>query len=443
MKGSLRDRAGAIAARHGRRTLVILAVILCVGAALRFDRVVNPIHDPGDDAAAYYALSAALYEHGSYGDADFQNSSDWSPGAPLVYAGVYYLTGGARQGAARGLNALLGIAAILVAYALGRRLRSEPTGLIAAAGVAVYPPFIHTTGALLSEAPALFILPAAVLAFLWADQRRHPAAWLLPGFLFGLTALIRPEYLLVGVAFGVLALVREWRRAGWRPGALAALALALAFLVPVVPWTVRNFVVLDRFVPLSTGSGKALYVGTYLPADGDYQRVKAILVERYLGRDLEPGSAALDRVDPTPLFDRVAERYPELSRDAALGKIGKQNLGNYLTDHPLDYLAMVARKVGRMWGTGVGPAMEGAPGKIAQLLLLALAIAGFAMLARRRRWEAIAFAIPIVAITLIGAVTLAPNRRNEILMTLVIPLAALALAGAAARIRRRAAPSAS
>ena len=152
----------------------------------------------------------------------------------------------------------------------------------------------------------------------------------------------------------MLALVREWRRGGWRGGALATVLLLLAFLVPVLPWTVRNYVVLDRFVPLSTGGGKALYVGSYLPADGDYQRVKAILAERYLGRDLEPGSAALDRVDPVPLFNRVAARYPDLPRDTALGKIGKQNLRDDITEHPLDYAAMLVRKVGRMWGSGVG-----------------------------------------------------------------------------------------
>ena len=87
-------------------------------------------------------------------------------------------------------------------------------------------------------------------------------------------------------------------------------------LLPIVPWTIRNTIVLDRVVPISTGGGKALYVGTYLPADGEYQRVKALLVERYLHRDLDPDSEALEEVDPTPLFDRVAARYPDLPRDS-------------------------------------------------------------------------------------------------------------------------------
>ncbi len=424
--------------RYGRRTVAILALILVVGFALRADRVVHPIERPGDDAAAYLDLSRSLYEDGTYGSPAFENTSDWSPGAPLLYASAFYATGGVREGTVRILNTILGCLGIVVVFALGLRLGSRATGLLAAGAVAVYPPFIHSTGAILSEPPAFLTLPAAVLAFLWADERRSPAAWLLPGFLFGLTALIRPEYLAVGVAFALLALIREWRRGGWGSGALVTALLLLAFLVPVLPWTVRNYVVLDRFVPLSTGGGKALYVGSFLPADGDYQRVKAILVKRYLGRDLEPGSPALDRVDPVPLFNRVAARYPDLPRDSALGRIGKQNLRDDISEHPLDYAAMLGRKVARMWGTGVGPAMDTIPGRIAQRLLLALALVGLALLAWRRRWEAIVFAIPIATITAIGAVSLAANRRNEILMTLVIPLAATAASEGADWIRSRA-----
>ena len=140
---------------------------------------------------------------------------------------------------------------------------------------------------------------------------------------------------------------------------------------------------LDRVVPISTGSGKALYVGTYLPADGEYQRVKAILVERYEGRDLAPDSAALDEVDPTPLFDRVADRYPDLPRDSALGKIGKENFSTYFGEDPLGYLAMTARKVGRMWSSGVGEAMSSGVGRAVQILLVALGLAGFVLLGLR------------------------------------------------------------
>ncbi len=441
--GSAANRIRALPERHGRLTLTLLALILALGFGLRAYRVVEPLKTPGDDSRAYYALSKALYEEGSYGGPGFRDSSDWSPGAPLLYAAAFYATGGAREGTARIVELLLGVAAIVVVFLLAKRIAGRGAGLLAAFGVAVYPPFIHSTGALMSEPPAIFTLPAAVLAFLWASNQAAPprAAWRfsVPGFLFGLTALIRPEYLVVGAAFAALAAIRVGRARGWRPGFAATAVLVTALLLPIVPWAVRNLVALDRFVPISTGGGKALYVGTYLPADGEYQRVKALLVERYLRRSLEPGSEALDRVNPTPLFDRVASRYPNLPRDAALGKVGKENFSEYFAEDPTGYLGMTGRKVWRMWSGGVGEAMSSTPGRAVQVLIVVLGLAGATALARARRWwELIAMATPIVLVTAVGAASLAAPRRNEVLMTLVFPLAAAALAqGGAALSSRR------
>jgi len=429
------DQIRALPERYGRTTLVLLGLILVLGLGLRAYRVVEPLASPGDDAHAYYALSKSLYVEGSYGGPTFEDPSDWSPGAPLLYAASFYATGGAREGTARIVEALLGLAAIVVVFALGRRIACAPAGLVAAFCVAVYPPFIHSTGALMSEPPAILTLPTAVLAFLWASDQPRLRGWLLPGLLFGLTALIRPEYLIVGAAFVLLALIRVGRERGWRPGARGAALLLVAFVLPMVPWTIRNYDVLGRFVPISTGGGKALYVGTFLPADGEYLRVKALLARRYLHRDLDPNSEALDAVNPTPLFNRVAARYPKLPRDSALGKIGKQNFSHYFGADPLGYLGMTVRKVGRMWSSGVGEAMSSTAGRAMQLLIVALALAGFAVLAWRRWWwELAAMATPIVLVTLIGAASLAASRRNEVLMTLVFPLAGAALSRGAAAL---------
>ncbi len=475
----------ALPQSYGKRTLIALALIALLGLVVRAYVVVNPVANPADDSHAYYALSKALYEEGSFGGPEFDDSSDWSPGAPFLYAAAFYATGGAREGTARIVEALLGMATILVVFALGRRLGtaieqrrgrdavgSDPTwkrqplgsaaGLFAAFAVAVYPPFLHSTGELMSEPPAMLTLPAAVLAFLWASdsgenalvpgmrkEERSQWAWAVPGLLFGLTAMFRPEYLLVGAAFVVLAFVRIARPRGgagggdrprdWAGGLAGAAVLLVALVLPILPWTIRNVVVLERLVPISTGGGKALYTGTYLPADGEYQRVKAILVERYEHRRLDPNSEALNEVDPTPLFSKVANeeiaKHPGLTRDEALGKVGKENFSKYFGEDPVGYLAMTARKVGRMWSSGVGEAMDGTAGRVVQILLVLAGLAGFALLGLRRRWwELVALATPILLVTLVGAVTLAAPRRNEVLMTLVFPLVGLALSSGLAAI---------
>ncbi|HTU14887.1 MAG TPA: phospholipid carrier-dependent glycosyltransferase [Solirubrobacterales bacterium] len=445
-----RSRFQTLVERHGKKTLIALAVIVMVGFGLRMNMVVNPLADPGDDAFAYRALAESLYEEKSYGGENFNTPSDWSPGAPLIYAGAYYLTGGVRDGVGRGVEALMGTAAILLAYLLSLRLsRRRSAALLAAAFVAAYPPFIHSTGALMSEPAAIFTLPAAVLAFLWADSRGSPWAWLLPGLLFGLTALIRPEYLAVAFVFGLLLVVRAWRASGpdtsakLKRTALVAVAFAAAIFVPIVPWTIHNYVVLDRFVPITTGGGKATFVGTYLPGDGEHQQVKAALYEKYTGIALDGNSDAVEKLDPEPLLTETADRYkeeigePDLSRDAALGRLGKENFEKYVKEDPVGYAGMTVRKIGRMWGTGIGEAMSSPLGALIQKGLVLAGLAGLVLLAWRRPWEAIAMGLPIVVVTAVGAATLAPPRRNEILMTLVLPLAAVALADAAAWIAGR------
>jgi 4-amino-4-deoxy-L-arabinose transferase-like glycosyltransferase len=445
---ALRHWFRSLPARYGRRTLIALAVIAALGLGLRAVAVVHPVADPADDSHAYYALAKSLYEEGSYGGPEFHSeaTSDWSPGAPWLYAGLFVVTGGPREGTIRILEALMGVGTILVVFFLGWRLGGRWPALLGALGVSIYPPFIHSVGEIMSEPPAMLSLPAAILAFLWAWDRtaaRGPDGargsawtWLLPGFLFGATAMFRPEYTLVAGAFVVFAAVRWARRREWAFGATAIALMLVALLLPIVPWTIRNIVVLDRLVPISTGGGKALYVGTFYPADGEYQRVKAILYERETGESLPPDSQALNEVNPTELFNHVwKSRYPELERDAAFSKIGKENFSKYFGEHPLGYLGMTARKIGRMWSSGVGEFMDSGAGRAIQIALVLLGIAGLVLLGFARRWwETLCFAAPIVLVTVVGAITLAAPRRNEILMTLIFPLAGLALSTAAAAL---------
>jgi 4-amino-4-deoxy-L-arabinose transferase-like glycosyltransferase len=441
---SLRNWFRSLPAHYGRRTLIALLAIAALGLAFRAVAVVHPVADPADDSHAYYALAKSLYTEGSYGGPEFHSeaTSDWSPGAPWLYAGLFVVTGGPREGTIRILEALMGVATILVVFLLGWRLGGRWPALLGALGVAIYPPFIHSVGEIMSEPPAMLSLPAAILAFLWAwdrtaarsDGTRGSAwVWLVPGFLFGATAMFRPEYSLVAGAFVVFAAVRwAWRRE-WAFGASAIALMLVALLLPIVPWTIRNIVVLDRLVPISTGGGKALYVGTFYPADGEYARVKAILYQRETGESLPPNSQALNEVDPTPLFNHVwKSRYPELERDAAFSKIGKENLSRYFGEDPLGYLGMTARKIGRMWSSGVGEFMATGLGRAIQVVLVLLGIAGLVLLGFARRWwETLCLATPILLVTAVGAISLAAPRRNEILMTLIFPLAGLALARAA------------
>ena len=366
------DRIRALPERYGRRTLIVLAAIAVLGLGLRAYAVVDPVADPADDSHAYYALSKALYEEGSFGGKEFHDSSDWSPGAPLLYAAAFYATGGAREGTARIVEALLGLGAILVVFLLGERLGGRRAGLLAAFAVAVYPPFIHSTGELMSEPPAILTLPAAVLAFLWAAERDGSRAWLVPGPAVradgDVPARVPPGRARPSsssrrsgsgrprLAPGTRRARRSWPRPCWRrssPGRSATSTCSAAWCRSR-PAAARRSTSAPTCPPTANTSGS-----------------RRSSTNATTDRSLPPDSQALNEVNPTPLFNRVAKRYPGLPRDSALGKIGKQHFSKYFGEDPGAYLAMTARKVGRMWSSGVGAAMSSGLGRAVQILLVA------------------------------------------------------------------------
>jgi 4-amino-4-deoxy-L-arabinose transferase-like glycosyltransferase len=428
------ERARTLPERHGGRLVVAIAcVVVATGFAVRLHAALNPTADPGEgsvvayqgnDSLAYGQIAESLYRDGRYGTPAMDHPTDWSPGAPLLYAGVYHLTGGVHPDAARGAVALLGALMVLLVYLIGRRLGGPVVGLVAAGLAAIYPTFIDNNEQFVSEPIAAFTLAASVVGFLWAsDRARSPWAWLVPGLFLGATALTRPEYLLFGVIFGLLVLVKMWRERGVRIGVLAAVLFVGAFALVLAPWTIRNVIELDRFVPVTTGGGKALFVATYLPGDGRQIRTKRHLIEMYTGNHnvTDQQGAKTQMAD---LLDGVAKKYPNLERDAALARIGRENFKKYVTEQPGAYARMVASKMWNVWRRGSGPTMRASGWVAFHYALLALAVVGLVVLAIRRRWEALVLGLLILGITVLGGLLLAVPRRNVPLIPLVCALAA-------------------
>jgi 4-amino-4-deoxy-L-arabinose transferase-like glycosyltransferase len=404
--------------RHGGVVLMLLGIELALGLGLRLVGVFDPIDSSyqGADAARYEQIAALLYTDHRFAVPGSVSPYDWSPGAPLFYAGVYFLSGGVHVGLARLSIALLGLATIVICYLLGRRLGGSAAGLVAGLLAAAYPAFVFNTGRLLSEPLAEVTVPGAALAFLWAADRRSPWAWLAPGALIGISALARPEYLVFGAVLALLALVRS--------GLPAAAVLAVAFAAVVAPWAIHVSSEQGRFVPVTTGGGKALFIGSYLPGDGIHDRVKIALMERYKGmRRVTPEQRAAQPMGP--LLDRVAARYPHLPRDEALGRIGRANLRGYAREQPVALVRMMLGKMRWMWRGSSGAMLS--PAAVAlQVLILAFAVAGLALLAWRRRFEAVLLGALILGVTVFSGVVLAAPRRNLALMPIVMALAATA-----------------
>lgn len=435
-----------LAARNGGRIgLAALVAVLLLGLGLRIGEAWDG-RAPVYDARAYAAIAKNLSEGEGFtvGPGATQPSSNYSPGLPLFVTGVYEATGGVHERLARLVLAIVGTLSVLFAYLIGRRLgralqepplvknppravENSPSvvpALIGALVVAVYPALLEYQGMLMSEPLAATLLSGGVLATLWAWDGDW-ARWVLPGALFGGLALVRPEYLGVALLVSIVIAVREMPR-GWRDSLLPAAVFIGAALVVIAPWTIRNASALDRFVPISTGGGQVLFAGTYMPSDGDPEKVGAEVVAEH--PDLfAPQDAQRLRLEQI-LARLAAQEHPGMETDLALSKMGKEQLWDDVSEEPLEYAGFVATKVGRIWSHGPRDVMREPVWEVLHWALVALGLLGLALLAWRRRWEALLLGTIFLAITAISALLVASPRRVLVLVPLLASLSAVSIA---------------
>ncbi len=450
------------AGNGGRLGIAALVAILLLGAGLRVGEAWSG-RAPVFDAAAYAAIARNLDEGNGFtvGANATQPSTDYSPGLPLFVAGVYKVTGGVHERLARLVLALIGALAPLFAYLLARRLASQPlfrqgvhvlsspegdkghgpprravvAGLIAALVVAIYPATLEYTGMLMTEPLAATLLAGAMLAILWAADGASPWRWLVPGLTLGALALVRPEYLAIGVLLAVMIFLRQRLHMPWKRALVAAGVVVLGIVVVVAPWTVRNAIALDRFVTVSTGGGQVLYAGTYLPSDGNPEKVGAAVVAEH--PELF-GPHAVENLRLEQILARLGEAtYPELEPDQALSKMGKEQLKDDIEHHTGEYIGFVATKVGRIWSHGPRAIMRTPVWEALHWVLLGLGLLGLGLLAYLRRWEALLIGAVFLTVTLVSALLVASPRRVLVLIPLLAACAGTAAVWVTAAVRHK------
>jgi 4-amino-4-deoxy-L-arabinose transferase-like glycosyltransferase len=412
-----------------------LGAILLLGLALRLDYAWEG-REPVFDAVAYGQIAANLDrgEGFTVGSSATQPSSNYSPGLPLLVAGIYRVSGGAHERLARVVLALISSLAILLTFLIGRRLSGPAAGLIGAAAVAIYPALLEYGGMLMSEPLATTILAGAILAVLWAGDGEGWRRWALPGALFGGLALTRPEYLGVGIVLAVVVFARGIGTPAWRRDLARAAALLAGVVVVVMPWTIRNAVALDRLVPVSMGGGQVLFAGSYMPSDGDPEAVGREVLERHpgltrrLAAEYAGPGAGLESVLARVRLEQIlaalaAQRYPGLETDRALARMGRERLWDDVTEHPLEYSGFLAAKLWRVWGHGPREVMRKPGWELLQWALLGLGLIGLVALLARRRWDAVPILTVLVAITAISLLLVATPRRSLVMLPLVAALA--------------------
>jgi 4-amino-4-deoxy-L-arabinose transferase-like glycosyltransferase len=186
-----------------------------------------------------------------------------TPGYPFFIAGLYSIFG-VHLLAVQLAHCLLFAGTCWLVQDMARRIYSARVGLIAGVLCALHPSLLRYVPDLHLETLLTFLFTLSV----WLSCRFYEAPsvkrGLALGIVWGVASLTKAVVLLYPAIFGVLFLWSRRRRgtAGESVFGLKRLVpLGVAFVamaLTISPWTVRNYVVTGKFVPITTGAADAV-----------------------------------------------------------------------------------------------------------------------------------------------------------------------------------------
>jgi 4-amino-4-deoxy-L-arabinose transferase-like glycosyltransferase len=221
---------------------------------------------------------ANLWEYGKQGACALQNGGDlclYYPQGGASYTSAYmppllsyfwlglfhvFGDGSAARTVWLAANVAAALGCVALIFYLGLKLWPSSWAAFAAAMLfAVYPTFVFVTATYhQTNWAVLLLLAVTAIAVELATTRRPWVYGALGGLVCGLAALNRSEMLVIGPV--LIALGAAWRRS---PRFLlrVGLASALAMVLTLTPWTVRNYDHFGRLIPTAQSTGYNLWKG--------------------------------------------------------------------------------------------------------------------------------------------------------------------------------------
>lgn len=254
--------------RRGLLAVTVLALVLRLGVNLVLGFGAPPDGGtPWADQNFFENLAWQLAQGNGFITPEGAPTAFQAPGFPFILS-LFYRVFGHVYALNTILQCLFGAGAVWFAGRLAREIGLRPVvALLGATICAVLPTGLLATTSYFSEAPAQFFI--AWMSYLVARAvpllatREGYRRILLAGLVCGYGALVRPQMVILPFILGLfLVLAREvpfWR-AAW-----CSFSFGVAAALLVVPWTIRNYLVLGGFAPVATSGGQ-----TYLSANNPY-----------------------------------------------------------------------------------------------------------------------------------------------------------------------------
>ncbi|UCB53377.1 MAG: tetratricopeptide repeat protein [Candidatus Zixiibacteriota bacterium] len=319
-----------------RQLLFIIALfVLAFGVRLAYLLQIqdSPMFDTLTMCAEYHDQWAQTILRGE----DFSEGVFFRAPLYAYFLAFAYKTLGHGYLWSRLIQLFIGAVSCVLVYLLGKRVFNDRTGRIAGVVAALYGILIYFEGELLIPVLLVFLDLLLILALFWTSDKPSYGRWALCGGLLGLSAIARPNILLVGMAFIIWIVWRYRGNAGEisSKSLLYAGSFALGTVLIISPVTLRNYLKGHDLVLIASQGGMNFYIGNNPQSDG----ASAVL----------PGA----RSTWWGLYEdgkRFAEEETNRSlKPSQISRFWYAKAAKFLVKEPFHFLALMAKKFALFW----------------------------------------------------------------------------------------------
>ena len=251
---------------------------------------------------------------------------NFKPGTPFgfvppLYAWwlyIIYFIFGPNVLIAKLFQSILDASSCLMIFIIGSKIfRNQRTSLLASGLYAVYPLAIVMCNTLYYQIPMNIALCWMILCFM-APVTFKNGIW--TGMSVAISSLAKPVTLPLIAIIPIIRVVESYvNKTKLKLAMLWAIAFIVASIVTLTPWTIRNYIVFEKFVPVQQGGPEAFHQGSK---------------EDYIDLDVT----------------NLRKKYGDfgIARDQ-LTKVAIYNHINHFRNDPIDYIRFLGKKFLLTW----------------------------------------------------------------------------------------------
>ncbi|MCP4704789.1 MAG: hypothetical protein GY865_09285 [candidate division Zixibacteria bacterium] len=224
----------------------------------------------------YWALSIA--------DGDILGQEPFFRAPLYIYllGGLYSIFGGSIL-IARIFGFIIGILSVYITGQIAFKLFGKISAILAALIHAIYPIAIYFESELLVDSLFTFLFELSILCLLKTIETKALKWYGLTGLIIGLAALTKPTILALLPVYIIWIFINT---KNLKQSLLHSIILIGSLILIILPVTVRNLIVADDFVLISSSGGINFYIGNNASADGSTASMPSPLGHNWQIKDI-------------------------------------------------------------------------------------------------------------------------------------------------------------